>query len=347
MKRKVMFFGALLLGGFLQAQTVLNRQCPVFMDITNAQSSLNPADYTWGYPNNNLQGVTIYLPAATSPYIPEIYLQQSNARLAFSSSGTTDIFAKIEVSYDNGQFITVCSGASNCTQNFGWITPPSSFMTLGAHTLKVKYTSGTSQIHHRDYNVYVTQECTKFYRDNVTTNSNLFRNKLTLWEGANPSNQKAMLLVTGFDAYNTLSAEYYRYEGKELFDALLAKGYKIYVLTFAFNAQELARNAAVVHSAIEYVSSLNNNNKIVVAGMSMGGVISRYALTKDEETQNNLNSNNYLPVSHFVSIDAPQQGAIISTALLEFTHNNDASNYTFNTAGFKTLVKNNTKSSHA
>ncbi len=42
-------------------------------------------------------------------------------------------------------------------------------------------------------------------------------------------------------------------------------------------------NSAVVHSAIEFISSINNNQDVVVAGVSMGGVIARYTLAKDEE----------------------------------------------------------------
>jgi hypothetical protein len=59
--------------------------------------------------------------------------------------------------------------------------------------------------------VVVVPDAQGFFLDNVTSGTtDFYRNKLTLWQGANPSNQKAMLLVSGFDAYNTLSAEYYR-----------------------------------------------------------------------------------------------------------------------------------------
>ncbi|MDZ7846174.1 MAG: hypothetical protein U5L96_05115 [Owenweeksia sp.] len=72
-----------------------------------------------------------------------------------------------------------------------------------------------------------------------------------------------------------------------------------------------------------------------------GGVISRYALAKDEEQQNQQGTSNYLPVSHYVSLDAPHKGAVISQELLSYTKQYDDGNYTFNTKAFEQLVRNN------
>jgi hypothetical protein len=350
MTRKVMFFGAMLLGFVIHAQTVMNLQRPVSITTTNAQSSQNPADYSWQNPSNNLQGITIYVPPATQPNTPPIFMQQNNGRFSFSIAYSGQAFYKIELSYDNAPYSTIfeATGSTLPKEYHGWITPPSSFTTFGGHTLKVKYQNTIGNTYTRNYDVYVVEDCDGFYMDNVTAGTtDFYRNKLTLWEGSNPSNQKAVLLVSGFNAYNTLPAEYYRFAGTNLFQEFLDNNYKVYVLTFAFNAQDLKSNAAVVHSAVEYISSLNNNNDIILAGMSMGGVITRYTLAKDEQTQNNLGTINYLPVSHYISLDAPQQGAILSTELMQFTHANDENNYTFNTNAFKFMVRNNTKSIHA
>ena len=331
----------------LNAQSVLNNQRPVSFGTTNAQSSLDPVNYTWTNPNNDLQGVAIFLPPATTPNTPNIYFQQNNGRFSFNLGGS-EAFSKIEVKYDNGSYTTVFQ-ANNGTpprQNYGWVSPPAGFKTLGSHTLTVKYTTVLGAIRTRNYNVFVVEDADEFHHDAVSTDL-FYRNKLTLWEGANASSQKVVLLVSGFDAYNTKPAAFYRWQGDLLFNDLIALDYKVYVLTFAFNGQDLRRNAAVTHSAVEYISNLNNNNDIIVAGVSMGGVISRYALTKDEDVQNALPTPNYLPVSHYVSLDGPQQGAVISEELMDFTHNNDASNYTFNTEAFKTLVRNNYKGAHA
>lgn len=336
----------------LISQTVLNIQHPISSTTVTAQSSLNPADYQWSDPGNDLQGVSIYLPPATQPFTTELYLQQTKSRLSFSLSYTNLAFHKIELSYDGGSYIKVfeSSSSTNPRQNYGWVTPPSSLMIPGtSHTLDVRYQDQFGNTFNRNYKFRVIPDAQGFLRDNVTSNSNFYRNKLTYWEGSihaqNPN--KVMLLVSGFDALNITPAAFYRLGGNELFQKFMNLGYRVYVLTFAFNAQDVKRNAAVTHSAIEYISSLHGNTDIIVAGASMGGVISRYTLAKDEETQKAINSTNYLPVSLFVSLDAPQQGAYLAVDLLQFMYDHDSQNSTLQSTAFQQLVRNNPNSSAA
>ena len=65
----------------------------------------------------------------------------------------------------------------------------------------------------------------------------------------------------------------------------------------------MRNNAAIYASAIKYISSINNNQKVVAAGISMGGVIARYALAKAE------NDGMPLPVSKFVIMRQGGHGA--------------------------------------
>ncbi len=60
---------------------------------------------------------------------------------------------------------------------------------------------------------------------------------------------------------------------------------------------------------------MNSNTQMVAAGISMGGVIVRYALAKAE------NNGNPLPFNKFVSIDAPQQGAVFDKPLQDYLKN--------------------------
>ncbi|MDD2550834.1 MAG: hypothetical protein PHD00_12165, partial [Bacteroidales bacterium] len=104
-------------------------------------------------------------------------------------------------------------------------------------------------------------------------------------------------------------------------DALLAQGYDIVILNFHtydnhFNeetnggADFIERNGLVLVELINQVSQtlqLNgSSDSLVVIGPSMGGLISRYALTYME--QNNKNHNTRL----WVSFDSPHRGANIS-----------------------------------
>jgi hypothetical protein len=337
--RKIIFLIISGYAGMVRGQSELNIQLPVSISTSSVQSSLDPEDYLWAEVSDLLQGVNIYLPPATSPYRPDVYMQQGKGRLAFSVENTGSFLDKIEVNYDNSGWITAYEGISR--ENWGWLEPPGFFRTLGHHSLKVRYrVIPSSAVHTREYDVYMVPDAVKLFRDDVSTSS-FYRNKLTLWQNENaPGTQVPILLVEGFDAYNLKNAEYYRYVAKDLINKLLENNYKVYVLDFAFNAQEMERNAAVVRSAISLLSDLNNNEEIIVAGASMGGIIARYALAEDETEKRNGQRTDFLPVSHYISFDSPHLGAVISRELMAFVHENDAGNYTFGTPAFQQLVRN-------
>jgi hypothetical protein len=131
---------------------------------------------------------------------------------------------------------------------------------------------------------------------------------------ADPSRPNAIPIVIseGFDSYNTTPIQFYRFAGNDLINCLINKGFKVYIVNYKYNSQDIRNNAAVYASAIRYVSSINNNTSVVAGGISMGGIIARYALAKAE------GNGNPLPAYKFLSIDAPQQGAVISSTLQDF-----------------------------
>nr|MBA3970997.1 T9SS type A sorting domain-containing protein [Bacteroidota bacterium] len=100
--------------------------------------------------------------------------------------------------------------------------------------------------------------------------------------------------------------------GKDLINCLLTKGFDIYVINYKYNSQDIRNNAAIFSAGIRFVSALNSNQPIVAAGMSMGGVINRYACAKAE------NDGVPLPISKFITFDAPHQGAVISSVLQDW-----------------------------
>lgn len=189
--------------------------------------------------------------------------------------------------------------------------------------------AGTTYL--RDYEAYLTPPCQKFYKDNN------YGNTITLWDGGNSN--KVILISEGFDAYNTTYSEYLRYKGKDLFDALLQDGYKIYFLNFSINGQDMRNLAAIYNSASRYVSSLNSNTSMIAAGISMGGVVVRYALAKADGDGNSL------PFSKFLSIDAPQQGAILDEDFQNYFKDNvsgDFETYGLNNTAAKEILNYNT-----
>jgi hypothetical protein len=121
----------------------------------------------------------------------------------------------------------------------------------------------------------------------------------------------------GFDAYNTNPQEMYYEAAESLIECFRDHGYDVFLLDNFFGTQDIRNNAAVFASAVEYVSSLKGQELIVAGGVSMGGIISRYALAKAER------EGDPLPVHTFIAIDSPHQGAIISEPLQDFKKDNE------------------------
>jgi len=249
--------------------------------------------YSWFQENRDMQGVNISL---SPTEISNIFLEQNNNRLRFMSSGFTP-FTTLDVNVNNGGYTTIYSGSA--ATSFTWANSITAFSSLTQYNLKVRFTDINSNVYYREYNVFVTPKSDGLYLDN-------YCNSIRVWKGNDPNNGIPLVLSEGFDAYSTRPQQYYREGGKDLINCLLNKGFNIYIVNYYLNSQSIINNAAVFQSAIRYVSSINGNKKVVAMGMSMGGVVNRYACAAAEAASNPL------PISKFVSIDAPQQGAVIS-----------------------------------
>ncbi len=300
----------LLLTLFLMIKTIFpqvtinNIQVATTIVSVDASTPNDPNSYTWSEISNTKQGVHI---SVIPPEKAEIYLELNNSWINFNT-WNWGFMTRLEVKYDNGNWQVIFSNQTKDAT--GWIQSP--FSTLGHHTMSVKWISYGGDIYIRDYDVFIVAQCQKFYKDN-------YGNTLTTWEGGNPN--KVILISEGFDPYNTTYSEYLRYKGKDLFEPLLQAGYKIYFLNYVYNSQDLRNSAAIFHSASNYVSSINSNNSMVATGVSMGGVVVRYALAKAE------GNGNPLPFYKFVSIDAPQQGAIFSQAFQDYIEEEGTSEF--------------------
>ncbi len=222
----------------------------------------------------------------------------------------------LEASFDNAAFTILHQGSSR--QNVGWIDPPSSFLTLGTHKLKIRFQPNASpNLLDREYNIVVVPAPQNMFGDNTQANGSTGNqlttgNILALYDNPTCSNAAPVILAEGYDASNTTFPEFYRFAGDDLIQKLFSRGYKVYILNFNLANQDLRNNAAVYNSAIRYISSINGNKDVTASGASMGGVIARYALAKAEA------DGTPLPVTAFVSIDAPQQGATVDLDFQNF-----------------------------
>ena len=301
----------ILLGLFLSvevcySQVTINniQRASTIIAPVDASTPNNPNSYTWSEISNTKQGVHI---SVIPPERMEIDLQQNNSWINYNT-WNWGYMMNLQVSYDGGSWQTIFS--NQIKDATGWIQSP--FSTLGYHTISLKWISFAEIVYNRFYDVCVVPQSQKFYKDN-------YGNTLTTWEGGNPN--KVVLISEGFDPYNTTYSEYLRYKGKALFDPFIQAGYKIYFLNYAYNSQDMRNSAAIYNSASRYISTLNSNTQMIAAGISMGGVIVRYALAKAE------NDGNPLPFNKFLSIDAPQQNALFDRDLQDYMKGEDLSGF--------------------
>ena len=116
--------------------------------------------------------------------------------------------------------------------------------------------------------------------------------------------RKPFVFIEGFDYINGQTPDHYLNLYNNLISELHNNNYDIIFFDFEHSGDYLQRNAFLVVKLIERINQLKvTNEEIIIQGYSLGGVISRYALTYME--QQSLNHN----VKLFISHDSPQKGA--------------------------------------
>jgi len=116
------------------------------------------------------------------------------------------------------------------------------------------------------------------------------------------------VVVEGFDLDNSMNWDelYALLNQENLLEGLRADGYDAVVLNFTDATEYLQRNAFVLLELLQELhATLGPQKTVALAGASMGGLVSRYALAY-METQALPD-----PVRTFISLDAPHLGADI------------------------------------
>lgn len=121
-------------------------------------------------------------------------------------------------------------------------------------------------------------------------------------------------LVTGIDAEGLAFNDPLRVEkSPELLSKLICAGYDIVFIDFLNGERFIESNGEALYSALSRIKQMMVDNgsteKMAICGASMGGLVSRYAIRKHELAGHND------WFSHFISFDAPQEGANISLPL--------------------------------
>ena len=117
-----------------------------------------------------------------------------------------------------------------------------------------------------------------------------------------------VVVVEGFDLDNSMNWDelYALLDQENLIETLRADGYDAVVLNFTDATDYLQRNAFVLVDLLQQIRGIASpQTSVALAGASMGGLVSRYALAYMET--------NGLPhsVRTFISLDAPHLGADI------------------------------------
>jgi len=270
----------------------------------------DPDFYIWEEKSNVMHGV--HLCMLNADVIP-VYIEQNinyiNFTSRFSPTAAFLFMIKLEVNINDGGYSTVYSGSAK--QDIVWYNSSATLSNLGEYDLKVRVTFFDGTIRYRQYEVKVLPQSQKLYKDNA-------KNTLRKWAGNNPGGHNAIVFSEGFDAYNTNSQEMYYHAASELIECFRDHGYDVFLLDNYFGTQNIKHNSAIFSSAVKYISSIYGNELIVAGGVSMGGIISRYALAKAEA------QGNPLPVHTFIAIDSPHQGAVISEPLQNFKKENES-----------------------
>lgn len=254
--------------------------------------------------------------------------------LVYTNSGLT--LSQLQIDFDNGQgYQTV---AINAVKTI-------SYTSGGEKELKVKfvYSGGpTLYSHSKIWVDYIAPQGGLFARFNGTGTDVIFnRQPITgnTWQGiagtalvtvelapGHMQLTKPLIVVEGFDPDS-------RFDYRSLIDrddpgglevdldpdpavlytlndAIEAEDYDLVFIDFVNGTDYIQRNAYVVEAVIDWVNGLKGSSteQNVVLGMSMGGLIARYAL-RDME----LNSETH-DTKLYISHDAPHQGANVPLA---------------------------------
>jgi len=140
--------------------------------------------------------------------------------------------------------------------------------------------------------------------------------------------KKPILIVEGIDPLNHTAAIFYYNKAAEWIQAQhVDEGYDIYMLNFNDGGKDLRDNAMSVLGTLRFIANKYELSEgIKLLGISMGGVVSRYALAWAEENE----------IEHFttmyMSLDSPQRGAQINSSMQSAAYNY-ASNSDGNFAG--------------
>jgi len=305
----LLIFTNLSLVGLMQGQICDDWKSQSAAYVVTGSTPFDPDYFQWEEKSNPMHGV--HLCVLNADVIP-VFIQQNNNYINFTSRfspvAALLYMIRVEVNINDAGYVTLYSGSAK--QDVVWYNSSGVFPNLGNYDLKVRIIFFDGTIRNRQYNILVIPSSQTLYKDNAG-------NTLRKWEGNDPAGHNAIVFSEGFDAYNTNGQEMYYFAAADLVECFRDHGFDVFLLDNYFGTQDLRNNASVFASAVKFISSIYEDELIVAGGVSMGGIISRYAMARAEQ------EGKPLPAHTFLSIDAPNQGAIVSEPLQNFKRDNE------------------------
>ncbi len=157
----------------------------------------------------------------------------------------------------------------------------------GIYDLEVRWYTVDSEEVRSHFSFDIVPSKTKRYTDGTG-------NIIDLWQGGTNPVDRPVIIVEGFDPDNRTEPYYYYQRSENFLDEIRSREADVAIVNFAEGGQDIVLNANILISIINYMYSIQQGSqKIILIGLSMGGVISRYSLVSMED------AGTPLPVSHF------------------------------------------------
>jgi Secretion system C-terminal sorting domain len=178
--------------------------------------------------------------------------------------------------------------------------------TVGVYKIDCRWLDVSGRWQTREFTIHLSPPLSAYAADS-------YGNTVSMWKPFDrPFGNKTLLAIEGLDAVNETYAPEVYWVGKDLFNTLRNNvyGQNVAVFNFANGGANIVTNTEHLKSFLRFYYDRYGYESTVVAGLSMGGVIGRAALSSLES------NHEYVGVSHLFSLDSPQQGAVMDQDLL-------------------------------
>lgn len=129
-----------------------------------------------------------------------------------------------------------------------------------------------------------------------------------VWTASSGKTDRIVVLLEGFDIYNDYSATDVMRLVSQAGDVLRRQGISFLVVNYPNSFQSPDQLAPLAAKAVQ-VAATATGHKVTLSGLSMGGLVARWALVEAE------NRGTPLPVHTLLQLDTPNRGANINPGL--------------------------------